>query len=355
LISAFVASYGIIVELAGLVISGVLAFVFLIMTSIYFSLDGENFFRAFIQNIPPIYKPEITALATRIRHVWEGFFRGQVTLMLIIGSVVWIGGAAIGLPFALFLGVIAGLLEIIPNLGPTLATIPAVIIALVLGPTYYEMNHFIFALLVITFYVLVQVSENSLIVPNIMGEAVDLHPILVLTGVFIGATVWGILGALIAAPTIATLKEIFGYFYYKIAWEQTTSKYAAPPEEDKGFLENIKTFFKRFRPKKPKPKSGAETEQDIIMSSPIKRTGDKRTLIKTQEIPNDSDDKSAITPPTASRSKLTDSNLLSREEAIQNPQEDSEHKTLTAILLLSLAGFLSGILLLNKSKDRTEG
>jgi predicted PurR-regulated permease PerM len=354
ILSAFIASYGFIVDLAGYVISGALAFVFLIMTSIYFSIDGENFYNAFLNNIPPDYKPEISALSTRIRRVWEGFFRGQVTLMIIIGSVVWLGGSAIGLPFALVLGVVAGLLEIIPNLGPTLATIPAVIIALVLGPTYYELNHFVFSLIVIGFYVLVQVFENSFVVPNIMGEAVDLHPILVLTGVFVGASVWGILGALIAAPVIATLKEIFEYFYYKIAWEEPTSTYEPPPEEKKGLLDQVKSFFKRFRrEKKTLPADPEVSVQELAnpaIETPAKKQATKKAPVQSEirELPG-----ANKTEPRALTQSSSSIESELKEASIKDTTID-DRTTLIAILLLSIAGFLGGLILLIRPKESAD-
>jgi len=91
-----------------------------------------------------------------------------------------------------------------------------------------------------------------------MGGALDLHPILVITGVFVGATVWGILGALIAAPMIATFKEIFGYIFYKLAWEEPKTKYQAQPEEETGILQGIKNFFQRYKRKKTDLQSIAE-------------------------------------------------------------------------------------------------
>jgi predicted PurR-regulated permease PerM len=246
LIAAFTVSYDFAVGLVGGVASSVLALIFFVLTSIYLSLDGHKFWDAAVKSVPPAYKPEIESLVVRIERVWTGFFRGQVTLMIIVGTAVWLGGAAVGLPFAFVLGVIAGLLEVLPNLGPTLATIPAVFIALVMGPSYYEMNHVIFALIVVGFYVLINFLENSFIVPNVLGEAVDIHPILVLTGVMVGAAKWGILGALLAAPMIATVKEIVGYLYFKILWEAPEVKYESPVEEAPPSLwKRISGMFRR--------------------------------------------------------------------------------------------------------------
>ena len=108
------------------------------------------------------------------------------------------------------------MLEIIPSLGPILATVPAVIVALLQGSTYLPVSHLTFALIVIGFYILVQMFENNLIVPKVLGEAVNLHPLLVMTGVLVGASVAGILGALLAAPVLATIREVVAYSLHKM-------------------------------------------------------------------------------------------------------------------------------------------
>ncbi len=287
LVNAFAVGADIVAGIVGGVISGILAIIFLILTSIYFCLDGEKFLNNLLDRLPPAYKPEYTALATRIRHVWEGFFRGQITLMLTIGTIIWLGGSVLGLPFALFLGVISGLMEILPNIGPTIATIPAIVIALFMGPTYFELNHFVYALIIVAFYVSVQFLENSFIVPKILGEALDLHPILVLTGVFVGATVWGILGALIAAPVIATFKEILEYLYFKLAWEQPQTNYESPPEEEKSLLKQIQTFFQRFTNKKKSSERKDDPKmvikKEIAKKNPYIATQDKVSSTPNQE------------------------------------------------------------------------
>ena len=104
---------------------------------------------------------------------WTGFLRGQMQLMLIVGLLTWIGGFILGLPQAFFLGVIAGFMELIPNVGPVLAAVPAVLIALLFGSTHLAFSHLTFALVVIGFYTLVQMLENQFLVPKIMGDAVD--------------------------------------------------------------------------------------------------------------------------------------------------------------------------------------
>jgi predicted PurR-regulated permease PerM len=151
-----------------------------------------------------------------------------LTLMLIIGTMTWIGNTALGLPGAFALAFIAGVMELIPNLGPFLAAVPAVIVALIQGSTYLDINNLYFALIIAGFYWAVQLTENNLIVPRVLGEAVELPPLVVMIGVVIGASVGGILGALLAAPIIASTREIFRYLNAKI-WDE--EPFPPEPEE----------------------------------------------------------------------------------------------------------------------------
>jgi predicted PurR-regulated permease PerM len=121
----------------------------------------------------------------------------------------------LGVRGAFALGVFAGVMELIPNLGPFLAAVPAVIVALLQGSTTLPVSSWVFALIVIGFYLLVQQFENTFVVPRILGEAVDLHALVVMLGVLIGANVAGIVGALLAAPVIASGREITRYLYLK--------------------------------------------------------------------------------------------------------------------------------------------
>ena len=112
-------------------------------------------------------------------------------------------------------------MELIPNVGPTLAAIPAVMLALLFGSTHLAVSNLVFALIVVAFYVLVQLVENQFLVPNIMGDAVDLPPLVVLIGTLAGAGAFGIMGALLATPVIATGNLIFRYVYRKILEDRT--------------------------------------------------------------------------------------------------------------------------------------
>ena len=267
--SAFAVSYGVAVGVVGTVFSGIVAFVFMILASIYFSLDAQRFYNGFLSITPETHRSEINSVVHRLRHIWDAFFRGQITLMVLIGVVVWFGLTVLGLPGAFALGVIAGLLEIIPNLGPFLATIPAVIVALLQGSTVLDVNNFVFALIIIGFYIIVQALENYLIVPKVLGEAVELHPLVVISGVLVGASVWGILGALLATPMIASTREVVHYLYRKTLGEDPFPPEEEPPEVERAsFQESVQILIAKGRQlvnRQPEASaSPPETSQDEL-------------------------------------------------------------------------------------------
>jgi predicted PurR-regulated permease PerM len=196
--------------------SGLASILFTLLMALQMTLTAGEFKNWFSDLIPSGHGPELSLLLKEIHKTWTGFLRGQIHLMLIVGLLTWVGGFLLGLPQAFFLGVIAGFMELIPNVGPVLAAVPAVLVALLFGSTHLAVSHVVFALVVIAFYTLVQMVENQFLVPRIMGGAVDLPPLIVLIGVIAGSGAYGIMGALLATPVIATGKLIFRYIYEKI-------------------------------------------------------------------------------------------------------------------------------------------
>lgn len=214
--SAATITYGVATSVAGTVVTGAISIIFTLFFAIYMSIDSHKFRPWFLSLIPDPYRPELAQLLERLRRIWRAYFRGQLILMISIGMLTWVGNTILGLPGAFALAFIAGVMELIPNLGPFLAAVPAVIVALIQGSTNFDLNNFYFALMVIGFYWAVQVTENNLIVPRVLGEAVELPPLVVMIGVFIGASVAGIMGALLAAPVIASTREVLSYLWAKM-------------------------------------------------------------------------------------------------------------------------------------------
>ncbi|MCB0183427.1 MAG: AI-2E family transporter, partial [Caldilineaceae bacterium] len=152
------------------VVGGIVQFLFTFLViffmSLYLTKDAPKI-RSYVQSLfPPSYQPEFGELLRRISHIWQAFFRGQIILCLIIGITTWLSLELAGMPGALILGAVAGALEIVPNLGPTLAMLPAVIVALiqgsdVLGPM--GIDNFSFALITVGIYFLIQQLENNIV------------------------------------------------------------------------------------------------------------------------------------------------------------------------------------------------
>jgi predicted PurR-regulated permease PerM len=248
-------------NLVGAVFSRAAMIGFIFLASVYISLDAHSFRSAFLNAIPAAYQPEISILLARVERLWNAFFHGELILMLVVGGITTIGLAVLGVPGALYLGIIAGLLEIIPNLGPIIATVPAVIVALIQGSVSLPISHPAFAGLIILFYILVQQVENNLIVPRVLGAAVELPPLIVMTGIVIGFSVGGILGALLATPVIATFREVLHYIYLKMQEQEPIQEENAAPKSgtppSRNWLASLLATFQRLiRSRSPASRQG---------------------------------------------------------------------------------------------------
>ncbi len=217
----------------------------------YITVDGHKLKPWGQSLVKPEYLPEFNELGHRINRVWHAFFRGQLTLSLIIGGITLVVGLLIGLPSPLALAIIAGVMEAVPTIGPILAAIPAVILALAQGSSVLPVNNLTFALITLLAYTLIQQVENAVIVPRVMGKALELHPMIVLVGVVIGARFAGILGVFLAAPTLATLKILFQYTHAKIldldpfplTLEEEEARKEPPPPS--WIQERLKTWWRQ--------------------------------------------------------------------------------------------------------------
>lgn len=248
--AALTTTFGAAAGLIGNVFSVIILIIFIFLASMYMSLEVHTYRHSLLSLVPLPYQGEIDQLFTRIGQTWSAFFRGQITLMLIIGVLSWVGLTILGVPGAISLAIVAGVLEIIPNLGPVIATIPAVIVALLQGSTYLDISPAWLALLVVIFYLLLQQLENSIIVPRVLGDAVGLSPLVVMTGVLVGTVAAGILGALLATPVIATGYEILRYVYAKMndadPFPPTRPSVAPVP-----LLQMLRTVITRLRQRWP--------------------------------------------------------------------------------------------------------
>jgi predicted PurR-regulated permease PerM len=207
------------INVVGTVFSTFLAILVTFFVSLYMTMDAPLIQSYFHSLFPTSYRSELADLVRRIGLVWQSFLRGQLILSIVVGTVTWLALTLVGMPGALIFGILAGLFEVIPNLGPILAMIPAVITALiqgsnVLGPM--GIDNLGFALITVGIYFLVQQLENNILVPRIIGDSINLHPIVVICAVAVGLSTAGILGALLAPPVVATFRVIGSYIHSKL-------------------------------------------------------------------------------------------------------------------------------------------
>ncbi len=240
-------TWGVASNVLGTIISAILAMMLTFVFSIYLTVDGGGFVQNLLALAPQKYQAEMVELHQRIKAIWSGYFRGQFILAVIIGVLTWIVGLIIGLPGALALAVIAGAMEILPNLGPIIAAVPALLVALVQGSTTLDTSNLTFTLIVLIAYFLIQQVENNLVVPKVLGDAVELHPIFVMAGVVVGATVGGLLGALIAAPSIASARILLSYAYSKILDEDPFPPQEHRPKSLSSITESLQSLWQTMQ------------------------------------------------------------------------------------------------------------
>ena len=158
--------------------------------------------------VPQRNKREVLFLAHRLHMAIGGFFRGQLAVAFIVGVLVSMGLWAIGLPLWLVVGMIAGLFNMIPLIGPWVGAIPGIAVALATRDIKT-------AILVAVVMVVVQQIDNHLITPTVMRRAVQLHPAAVMMALLAWGTVGGFLGLLLAVPLTATIKIVSGHLWRK--------------------------------------------------------------------------------------------------------------------------------------------
>ena len=186
--------------------------VLVVLVLIYYLLkDSGQLLEWGMSFISPAYQQHAEYLLAESDIIWSRFLRGQLLLMLIIGLLSWWGSAAVGLPGAFVIGLLAGILDIIPSLGPTLAAIAAISVALLEGSTYLPVSSWVFALIILAIFLVIQQAENIWIRPALMGRRLRLHPALVFVGVIGSLALFGILPALLIIPSMATIGMFIRY------------------------------------------------------------------------------------------------------------------------------------------------
>lgn len=188
----------------------------IIGSAYFFMTEWENIREGMIRIAPEEYRQDVRELYNRIRQVWMAYLQGQLTLMIIVAITFTIIWTIIGLPGSLFLGFLAGLFSIVPDVGPFAATALALAVALLEGSTWMPINNFLFGLLVVGLYIILINIKNFWLRPFILGRSVNMHEGIVFIAIIAAVIFTGILGAFIIVPVLASFVVVWKYLYARI-------------------------------------------------------------------------------------------------------------------------------------------
>jgi predicted PurR-regulated permease PerM len=198
-------------DLVKKVVTGFLALVLVIVISIYMLVYARQIGDAVRKVMPPSDGTPEDDFPTRVERAVAGYVRGQVLFSLIMGTsaaiVLWILGTVgifeAGRTYAVFFGVFFGLMELVPFIGPVLGATPPVLVALFQDP--------LTAVWVVIAFVALQQLEGHVVAPNVFGRALRINPLIVIFALLFGGELYGIIGALVALPVAAMLRETVLY------------------------------------------------------------------------------------------------------------------------------------------------
>jgi len=198
------------------VVGGLFAYVILPVWVFYVLKDRVALTRQFDRSLPATWRFDVWAILRIVRQVFGQWVRAQLILGVTVGVFTFIGllilSATIDPVFgryAILLSVTAGILELVPIIGPIISAIPAVLLAATAG---IEAVIAAFAL-----YLIVQQVENNVLVPKIQGDAIELHPALVIAAIVIGGSLAGLLGAILALPVTAAMRDVGRYLFRRLS------------------------------------------------------------------------------------------------------------------------------------------
>lgn len=201
LMDTFGKSIGTALTLISSTFSGAFVAITTLVVALYFSLEKPRMVDDLAGLVSQKRLEELRKFFYELDNQLGNWIRGEIILMTIIGLMTFVGLTLLKIPYALPLALVAGLLEIVPNIGPILSAMPAIAVA-------YLVFGWPIGLATAGLYILVQQLENNLIVPKIMRSNVDINPLISILGILIGAKIFGVAGALLAVPIFIIMRTI---------------------------------------------------------------------------------------------------------------------------------------------------
>lgn len=217
----------------------------ILVATFYFLKDSARLLNWLVGLVPQAYQDDARKYLSELNTIWGAFLRGQLILVLLIALTTSITMSAVGLRGAIGVGILAGVLDIIPSLGPLVAGVVAGLVALIFGSSYLNISNPLFALIVVAIFLVIQQVENIWWRPQIMGQTLRIHPGLIFVGVIGALALSGILGALVIIPLMASLGILGRYIQAKLRdeppWQEDIIQPIEKPVTPKRIIRKKKT------------------------------------------------------------------------------------------------------------------
>jgi predicted PurR-regulated permease PerM len=208
---------------------------FVLLISYFLLADAGQFPGQLVHIEIPGYDYDVRRLGNELRKIWNAYLRGQLLVILLVMIAYSILLVILGMRFAVGIAIMAGLARFVPYVGPLSTAVVTFLVALFQGHNYFGLVPYQYAILVVvSSFILDQVFDN-LISPRLLGEALGVHPAGVLIAAIIAANLIGIIGLVLAAPVLATLRLLSRYVTRKMfdldPWPEPETRLAASPWE----------------------------------------------------------------------------------------------------------------------------
>lgn len=191
----------------GVLFSKLLRIVLMFIFAFYFTVDKDKFKNGIVKILPRKYKDDILYLSMRINQALLNFVKGRLLLAFFVGFFTMIYLLILRVDFAVVIGIITMIADIIPYIGPFMGFVPAVLFAFIVSPFK--------ALWVAILFVLLQWAENNILAPKLIGDKTGLNPILVLISIIIGGGIFGVLGMILSVPVFSIILILVDYLKIK--------------------------------------------------------------------------------------------------------------------------------------------
>jgi predicted PurR-regulated permease PerM len=209
---------------------GFLVLVLVIGFYLLVSFDGLK--PSLISLVPYSARDDFDRLLGETSRIWNAFLRGQSLLALVMTVIVSAAMSILGVNFPLVLGLIAGIAEFIPWFGPFIAGLAAVVVAFFQPSNVWGLSSLALALVVLVVFIIIQQIEATVLQPKIIGVSLDLHPLIVFMAIIGGGILFGFIGIILSAPSVASVRLWGGYLYRKVVGLDTPPPVVLEPLQE---------------------------------------------------------------------------------------------------------------------------